>query len=129
MTMHMVGPWLSTTGKRKGKAKFRNADVARESRDSKERWAEIKRTHGVADEKKRIKGLAAKTWMPPPLNYRGATDPRIPSLDTGAGTASAAATKVYTGTACIGIATLHKSNAVPVFSQQDAIDISKMRRG
>ena len=28
MTMHMVGPWLSTTGKRKGKAKFCNADVA-----------------------------------------------------------------------------------------------------
>jgi hypothetical protein len=36
---------------------------------------------------------------------------------------------VYTGDAMIGIATLHKSNAVPVFSEQDAKDISKMRRG
>ena len=37
--------------------------------------------------------------------------------------------KVYTGDAMIGIATMHKSNSVPVFSQQDAKDISKMRRG
>ena len=28
----------------------------------------------------------------------------------------------------IGIGMLHKSNLVPVFDQQDAIDISKMRR-
>jgi len=29
----------------------------------------------------------------------------------------------------IGIGQLHKSNASPVFSQEEAIDISKMRRG
>jgi len=28
----------------------------------------------------------------------------------------------------LGIATLHKSNAVPVFNNQDAVDISNMRR-
>lgn len=37
--------------------------------------------------------------------------------------------KVYTGTAMKGIATMHKSNAVPVFSDESAKDISKMRRG
>lgn len=37
--------------------------------------------------------------------------------------------KKYTGTAIVGIATLHKSVAVPVFSKEDAVDISKMRRG
>ena len=36
--------------------------------------------------------------------------------------------KVYTGTAIVGIATMHKSNAVPVFSDEEAVDISKMRR-
>jgi len=36
---------------------------------------------------------------------------------------------VYTGTLVKGIATMHKSNAVPVISQQEAEDISKMRRG
>tara|TARA_B100000902_G_scaffold377998_1_gene410793 strand:- start:3367 stop:3723 length:357 start_codon:yes stop_codon:yes gene_type:complete len=36
---------------------------------------------------------------------------------------------MYTGTLVKGIATMHKSNAVPVISQQEAEDISKMRRG
>lgn len=35
----------------------------------------------------------------------------------------------YTGTLIKGIATMHKSNAVPVISQQEAEDIAKMRRG
>jgi hypothetical protein len=34
----------------------------------------------------------------------------------------------YTGTKIIGIGTLHKSNAVPVFSNEEAIDIARMRR-
>jgi hypothetical protein len=34
----------------------------------------------------------------------------------------------YTGTLVIGIATMHKSNAVPVIDQQQAIDIARMRR-
>lgn len=36
--------------------------------------------------------------------------------------------KKYTGTEMIGIATLHKSNAQPVFSVESAKDISAMRR-
>lgn len=35
----------------------------------------------------------------------------------------------YTGTAIIGIAAMHKSNCVPVFDSQHAIDLAKMRRG
>lgn len=36
--------------------------------------------------------------------------------------------KKYTGTEMIGIATLHKSNAQPVFNTETAKDISAMRR-
>jgi len=36
--------------------------------------------------------------------------------------------KVYTGTLIKGIATMHKSNAVPVIDDQHAKDISHMRR-
>lgn len=36
--------------------------------------------------------------------------------------------KVYTGTAMKGIGTLHKSNAVPIFSLEDAVDQARMRR-
>ena len=53
----------------------------------------------------------------------------IRSLGNGIGTASKKAINVYTGTAMIGIATMHKSNSVPVFSVKEAIEISKMRRG
>lgn len=64
---------------------------------------------------------------PEVLTYRGSTDPRIPSLGIGFGIARLAPRKVYTGDKVLGIATMHKSNAVPVFSSQEAIDISKMR--
>lgn len=35
----------------------------------------------------------------------------------------------YTGTKMLGIGTLHKSNAVPVFSNEEATDMARMRRG
>ena len=34
----------------------------------------------------------------------------------------------YTGTLVRGIATMHKSNAVPVISDQQAVDISRMAK-
>jgi len=37
--------------------------------------------------------------------------------------------KIYTGTEIIGIAQMHKSNAVPVRGKKQAIEIAKMRRG
>lgn len=61
--------------------------------------------------------------------YRRET-PHIPSHDSGY--KGAVTTKrnssVYTGDAMIGIASMHKSNLVPVFKEQDAVDISHMRR-
>lgn len=53
---------------------------------------------------------------------------RYPSLNTGLAVASKAPTKVYTGTKVMGIATMHKSNAVPVFNNEEAVAISSMRR-
>ena len=60
--------------------------------------------------------------------YRRET-PHIPSLDTGAGIAAKNESQKYTGTLVKGIATMHKSNAVPVIDQQQAQEISRMRRG
>ena len=37
--------------------------------------------------------------------------------------------KVYTGTEIIGIAQMHKSNAVPVRNKKSAEEVAKMRRG
>jgi len=35
---------------------------------------------------------------------------------------------VYTGTEIIGIAQMHKSNAVPIRNQEQAIEVATMRR-
>lgn len=51
------------------------------------------------------------------------------SLKTNESDCSRPKDRVYTGTEMIGIATMHKSNLVPVFSTDSAKDISKMRRG
>lgn len=52
----------------------------------------------------------------------------IKSLVTPGGETSLAAPKVYTGDKMLGVAQMHKSNAVPVFKQEDAVAISAMRR-
>ena len=44
------------------------------------------------------------------------------------GPVSSKPSPVYTGTKVKGIGTMHKSNAVPVFSDEEAVDISRMRR-
>ena len=135
MTMHMVGPWLTTTGKKKGKKKFRNADVASKARQNAESWQAFLDKWGVKpDDKTSGTNVRKSTWMGPTVNSRVVVDPRrltnhIPSLDTGAGIAVKKEVTQYTGTAMLGIGQLHKSNAIPVFSKEDAIDISKMRRG
>jgi len=131
MAFHLEGPWLSTVGKRKGKVKFRNAAEARKHRELEADWQELQKKWGVEQEtKRRQRAMSAE-----PLVYKletpiGRTNTHhIPSLNTVGGTAPLAAPKVYTGTKVKGIATMHKSNAVPVFSDEEAIDISKMRRG
>jgi hypothetical protein len=58
-------------------------------------------------------------------------DPRIPSLMTMGSPDSCAKKETikYTGTLVKGIATMHKSNAVPVIDEEQMKDISRMRRG
>lgn len=53
----------------------------------------------------------------------------IPSLNSNVGNTNRKEPMKYTGTLIKGIATMHKSNAVPVINQEEMISISKMRRG
>lgn len=55
--------------------------------------------------------------------------PNIPSLPFTAGACTKKEQHVYTGTAMKGIGTMHKSNAVPIFSDEEAVAIANMRRG
>jgi len=132
MTMHLEGPWLSTTGKQKGKKKFASAEHARKARELDTSWKELQKKWGVeAEEKKRQRamsapGLSSSYSLSIPAGRN--TTAHIPSRSTQGGSATLSAPKVYTGTKVKGIATMHKSNAVPVFSDEEAKDISKMRR-
>jgi hypothetical protein len=65
-------------------------------------------------------------WTPPKPFVRETK--HYPSLNSHVGSATKAEPKVYTGDKMLGIATLHKSNAVPVFNSEEAVEISKMRR-
>jgi hypothetical protein len=130
--MHLEGPWLTTTGKKKGKRKFRNADEAKKARELEENWKTLQKKWGIElEEKRRARALSA-----PSLNSRYSlkipegrnTTAHIKSLDTGLGNATLKPAKQYTGTKVKGIATMHKSNAVPIFSDEEAVDISRMRR-
>lgn len=56
------------------------------------------------------------------------TNRHIPSLQETAGVGAAKQSKVYTGDKMLGIGTLHKSNAVPIFSDAEAKDQANMRR-
>ena len=131
MTMHMMHPALSMGGKRKGKIKFRNAEEARKHRELESDWHDLQKKWGVEQEaKKRKRAMAAE-----PLVYSlntpiGRTNTHhIKSLDTGHyGTVSSKPAQKYTGSKMLGVGQLHKSNAVPVFCDQDAIDIARMRR-
>jgi len=129
MTMHLEGPWLSMSGKRRGKVKFRNAEEARRARELDQSWKDLLKRQGVEAEQKR----QTRAMKAPPLDYKLSTPPgrststHIPSRDTG-GNATLAPAKVYTGSEMIGVTVLHKSCLQPVFSKQDAIDAAKMRR-
>ena len=130
MTMHLEGPWLSTTGKYKGKRKFRNAEEARKHRELEAEWKALQKKWEVeADAKKRNRAMSAE-----PLSYSlstpaGRETRHIPSLDTGhRGAVRTAEIPKYTGTKIKGIGTMHKSNAVPIFTDDEARDIASMRR-
>ncbi len=130
MSMHLVGPWLSTTstGRRKP-MKFRSAEHKAQYLREQEEWSKLLKRHNI-DPSKKVKHqphvvLATDATARP---YHRET-PHIPSLDP---EYMAPCLKKepnrYTGTLIKGIATMHKSNAVPVINEEQARDISKMRR-
>ena len=129
MTMHLEGPWLSMNGKKRGKVKFRNAEEARKARELDEAWKQLQKKWDVeADDKKRKRAMSAETLSYNLAIPEGRSTRHLPSRGDGTGNATLAAPKVYTGTKVKGIATMHKSNAVPVFSDEEAVAISTMRR-
>jgi hypothetical protein len=133
MTMQLMSHAYTTTStkKRKNKAVTINAKYATEFREHNKFMRRIGCKEKSLDEyiqyrqgnyKPALKGTPMPKYEI--SNHRE----KYPSGD-GIGTNYARKEKVYTGTLITGIATMHKSNAVPIINKEQAIDIANMRRG
>lgn len=109
----IIHPHIPKRKKRKPNAKQRALRAS---------WEDILKKY---EPKEKVKASAPTSSSKP---YRRET-PFVPSLGSHQGDCTRKQQQTYTGNAMMGIATLHKSNAVPVFSQEDAVEISRMRRG
>jgi hypothetical protein len=80
-------------------------------------------------EKRYSKSPIVKTKLPlkEMASYHRET-PKIASLDTGFVTCAKRFGNSYTGEKIKGIGTMHKSNAVPIFTDNEAKEIASMRR-
>lgn len=126
--MGIMPAWVTTTNTKKRKKKFKSAEEKRKYLQLEQSWNELKRKHNVDTSKKSntFVGLSGYKLTVPP----GRESVHYPSVDTGSGNATKPIEgKKYTGDKIIGIGTLHKSNAVPIFSDTEAKEISRMRRG
>lgn len=141
MTMHLDRS-LTTTSTKKRKRKLTKNDMMQYQENCRIFNKNLKRAgrhseqltldeyidfcHGIIKERPK-KNVSFEPYTPV-KTYRRET-PSIPSLGNGIGIATKKDSIKYTGTLIKGIATMHKSNAVPVLDDQQAIEISRMRRG
>ena len=142
MTMHLVGPWLTTTNYKKRQKKLTKAEQAALDTSWKKwnKWAKQNRLPTMTWEEylDYTYGKVKKSSKPvippaksPQLEHRSSDHRTLyPSLNNGvcSGVALKKQPMMYTGTLIKGIATMHKSNAIPILDQKQAEEVAKMRR-
>ena len=93
--------------------------------------------HGRRRKRKVIRGEVYKKYKPEFKPLEPSSGPvrrdegvvyRSLSSHGGANSTARKETSKYTGTLVKGIATMHKSNAVPIIDQEQATEIAQMRR-
>jgi hypothetical protein len=137
MTMHLIRG-VCTLNTRKPKQKITKAKQIQLEQEFKEHNKFLKSKHmskitfeeyvdqvfgKVKKEKKKADTFVGSV----PTAYRANTYASV--MGTGLAVCAKQAPMEYSGEQkLLGIATLHKSNMVPVFAKQDAVDIANMRR-
>ena len=125
MTMHLEGPWLSTTAKRKGKVKYKSAEAKRQAEEQSREWENLKNIYKSTTTK--VSKPAVQTMRTDVV--RRESDVRPKSLNSWiTGAVSSKPSQQYTGDMVKGITVVHKSCLQPVFTEQEAIDAAHMRR-
>lgn len=122
--MHLVGPYLTTT-RYNSKQKASNSQKLAKAKSDHE---EFLKTMGVGKSKMLVdkRGVRVSIYSAPDL--RAGITSTVKLSNKVAGSGAKIEEKRYTGTLITGIATMHKSNAVPIINKEQAIDISNMRR-
>ena len=127
MSMHLVGPYMTTTNykKRKQKGLTKRDKLAQVEHD---KWLRKMGAHPDQLKAKKKKHADVRILSVP--DYRTSGND-IPTSDViPGGNTAPAERQTYSGERrLLGIAVMHKSNMVPVFDSKDAKDIAKMRRG
>jgi hypothetical protein len=124
--MHLLPAFITTT-KVKGKDRIRKACTrkAKIQLAAHQQWVE-KMTKGMKSDKKVLDSIRKEEYTKSMVVDRSA----FQKSGMAPGTFAKPEEKVYSGEMkLLGIATMHKSNMVPVFKKQDAEDIARMRRG
>jgi hypothetical protein len=147
--MHLCGPELTTTSTKKRKeklTKFQQEELERNWRD-RNQWLKkeglptqtyeqfLEWVYGKGKKQKKKKGYE-KQYSPPisskeTQNTSATYWKNIQSQSSSEIIPTACAKKpspTYTGEKVLGVAVLHKSCLQPVFSQEEAIEVAKMRR-
>mgnify|MGYP003138369001 FL=1 len=126
MSMHLVGPYMTTTSYKKRKAKNKTKKML-EAEAKHNKWLRKMNAHPeqIAESKKKNANVSILS-VP---DYRSSGN-SIPTSDVIPGGSTAPAERqIYSGERrLLGVATMHKSNMVPVFDREDAKDIAQMRR-
>ena len=127
MSMHLVGPYMTTTQYSRKKKKP-NAKQARANAEH-EKWLRKKGVHPEQLEAKKKKNANISVLSVPDYRTSGNS---IPTSDVIPGGSTAPKERLtYSGErTLLGVAVMHKSNMVPVFAdkKEDAVDIANMRR-
>lgn len=127
MTMHLEKPYITTTKYHRKKKTNKNKNLLK-AQSEHEKWLQKMGIDDASLDKKLPKDAKGRRLGVAELpNYH--ENERVgASTSKAAGNGTAKERNTYTGTLIKGIATMHKSNAVPVLNKQDAIDITNMRR-
>lgn len=119
MTMHLLPVFVTTT---KYNSKKKSSTKLKQSKFEHEQFIQ-KMTKG----KKFDSSSMSKSWQEEYKEQISVDRSNYVSAGID-GNCSKPEPKTYTGKNLLGIAMMHKSNLVPVFSTEDAKDISSMRR-
>jgi len=109
----------------------RKRKMSAKERELEKEWFKVLMKWGVDQKKKKAEdGLRAETISGPLFSKPIGRDypDTLPSKVTPGGSTALKGANTYTGTAMKGIGTLHKSNAIPVFDTDLAVDMASMRR-